>query len=231
MKAANAFWNPRYYDPLTPTITKQLLYLSDDQLLDEVRSLVWLALTTERSLILPNILGDEKMGVFDSYKGQVMWPGFRVTFLKRTKGRNDLKVQILEPAYYWRMNRDYDSMPEAKVVFFDPADHNLVHIRDQVKKVDNPRVVLHPLSSTTASAAASAASIEDGVKAWANDSVGMFKEPYSVLKHSYQRVPSVKDIRNVKGVELVQEVLQNMRNCNNIFGKPMGTRTCFQVCD
>lgn len=230
LKAANAFWNPRYYDPLTPTITKQLLYISDEQLLDEVRSLVWLALTTERSLILPNILGDEKMGVFDSYKGQIMWPGFRVTFLKRTKGRNDLKVQILEPAYYWRMNRDYDAMPEAKVVFFDPSDHNLMHIRDQVNQYKNEyaRIVLHPTNSKSSSPLSA---VEEEVKTWANDSVGVFKQPYSALKHTYQKVPSVKDIRNVRGVELVQEVLQNMRNCNNIFGKPMGKRSCFQVCD
>lgn len=228
LKAANAFWNPRYYDPLTPTITKQLLYISDEQLLDEVRSLVWLAITTERSLILPNILGDEKNGVFESYKGQVMWPGFRVTLFKRSKGRNDLKVQVLEPAYYWRMNRDYGAMPEAKVVFFDPADHNLVHIRDKVNAFTDPRVVLHPINPKSSMPAAVLA---EEVKVWANDSVGVFKEPFSTLKRTYQRVPSVKDIRNVKGIELVQEVLQGMRNCNNIFGKPMGTRTCFQVCD
>lgn len=57
LKAANAFWNPRYYDPLRRTITKQLLYIDSQSLLDEVRSLVWLAIVTERSLILPNILG------------------------------------------------------------------------------------------------------------------------------------------------------------------------------
>jgi hypothetical protein len=71
-QAANAFWNPRYYDPLKRTITKQLIYINDDQLLDEVRSLVWLAITTDRALILPNILGSEKLGqTFRSYNDQV----------------------------------------------------------------------------------------------------------------------------------------------------------------
>ena len=46
LKAASAFWNPRHYDPLTPTLTKQLLYVNEGQILDEVRTLAWLAMTT-----------------------------------------------------------------------------------------------------------------------------------------------------------------------------------------
>lgn len=29
LKAVNAFWNPFYYDPSIPTITKQLVYTSE----------------------------------------------------------------------------------------------------------------------------------------------------------------------------------------------------------
>lgn len=57
LKATNAFWNPEYYNPLRRTITKQLLFVNEAQLLDEVRSLVWLAIRTNRALVLPNILG------------------------------------------------------------------------------------------------------------------------------------------------------------------------------
>jgi hypothetical protein len=64
-----------------------------------------------------------------------MWPGFRVTFLKRTKGRNDLNVEILEPAFYWRINRDYDPIPDAEIVYFDPQSDNLMRVREQLEKV------------------------------------------------------------------------------------------------
>jgi hypothetical protein len=75
---------------------------------------------------------------------QVMWPGFRVTFLKRTKGRNDLNVEILEPAFYWRINRDYDPIPDAEIVYFDPQSDNLMSVREQLEKVrsDLPAVVV-----------------------------------------------------------------------------------------
>lgn len=195
-----------------------------------MRSLVWLALTTDRALILPNILGSEDLVTFQAYKGQVMWPGFRVSFLKRTKGHNDLKVQILEPAYYWRIDRDYDPIPEPAIVHFEEED-NLVRVREAMEKVDDaPRVVLQGDDAIFANAAARRAA-EEELRVWANDSVGLFPRPYSVLKKTYKRVPSVKSIKAVKGITLVQEVLQNMRNCNNIFGKLMGTRSCFQICD
>ena len=35
LKYTNAFWNPRYYDHLRPTLTKQLLYVRGAQLLEE----------------------------------------------------------------------------------------------------------------------------------------------------------------------------------------------------
>lgn len=196
-----------------------------------MRSLVWLALSTDRALIIPNILGSEALGsTFKSYKDQVMWPGFRVSFLKRTKGRNDLKVDILEPAYYWRINRDYDPIPEAKVVYFDPEE-NLMRVREEMEKAeDAPRVLVHPRSRKKGSYAARF-SDEESLRVWANDSVGTYPLPFALLKPQYQRLPSVKSIRAVRGVRLVQEVLQGMRNCNNIFGKVMGTRTCFQICD
>ena len=62
LKAANAFWNPHYYDPQRPTITKQLVYTSKDSLLQEIRTLIYLAVALNRTLIVPNILGDETMG-------------------------------------------------------------------------------------------------------------------------------------------------------------------------
>lgn len=31
LKATNAFWNPLYYDPLRPTLTKQIVFISEEQ--------------------------------------------------------------------------------------------------------------------------------------------------------------------------------------------------------
>lgn len=116
LKATSAFWNPRYYDQLRPTITKQLLYLSEKQLFDEVKALIWLAKETHRDLILPNVLGSEKMPTLGKYLNQSLWPGFRVVSVQ-----SELKVNILEPSYYWRIWRDYDPVPLPHIVRFSSA--------------------------------------------------------------------------------------------------------------
>jgi hypothetical protein len=113
LKAASAYWNPRYYDPLRRTLTKQLLYLSDGQLIAEVRSLLWLAKETGRDFILPNVLGSESIQSLGKYRNQSLWPGFRVVSVS-----DELRVSVLEPSYYWRMHRDYDSAPSPSIVYF-----------------------------------------------------------------------------------------------------------------
>lgn len=233
LKAANSFWNPRYYNALRPTLTKQLLYVDDFRLLDEVRSLVWLAMTTGRSLVLPNILGPETLTTVDKYRGRAMWPGFRVIFLKRKRGQNQLKVQILEAGYYWRVNRDYDSIPEPTVVYFDDTKDKLTDMRNRIRQLSYsaaPRIVLHNRRITrSADAETMQKQLELDLKLWANDSVGYFSKPYSLLRPQYRKLPSVKDVSRAE--ELVDEVLQGMRTCINIFGASRGNRSCFQVCD
>ena len=60
LKAINAFYSPSYYDPHRRVITKPLMFITRDSLLQEIKSLAYLALLTNRSLLLPNILiGDE----------------------------------------------------------------------------------------------------------------------------------------------------------------------------
>ena len=103
LKAASAWWNPRYYNTQKLTLTKPLLFISPEQLLEEVRALAFLALSSGRSLIIPNILGSEALteeGMLyntstsralssdgsvpaqtPSYM-QRMWPGFRVAYVK-----------------------------------------------------------------------------------------------------------------------------------------------------
>ena len=56
MKAINAFYSPSYYDPQRRVITKPLMLITREALVQEIKSLAYLALLTNRSLILPNIL-------------------------------------------------------------------------------------------------------------------------------------------------------------------------------
>lgn len=100
LKATNAFWNPKYYDNLRPTLTKQLIYINDEQLLQEVQTLVWLAMRTNRALIIPNILGPDDHSSIEPYgpNNLKLWPGFRVIHFKRAKkGDHMLQVDVLEP--------------------------------------------------------------------------------------------------------------------------------------
>ena len=225
LKATNAFWNPRYYDPLRPTLTKQIIYLSEEQLLEEMRSLVYIAMATKRAFIAPNLLGDEygAHGVTERYRGRAMWPGFRVIKFKRTKGVSELRIDVLEPAYYWRVGRDYDEPPAPVVVYFDPAVDKISTIVQRLQEIKAPRVILHAAKAGTPADPET----EARLAVWASDSVGGTYEPFAVERQRYGQLPSLKDSRQSRGAD---KVLQNMRNCQDIFGKLKGNRTCFQVC-
>lgn len=235
LKATNAFWNPKYYDPLRPTITKQLLYTSDLQILDEIRSLMWLAMMSNRTIIIPNLLGSEEIETVQKYQGrQAMWPGFRVSLLKRVKGSNQLKVDIVEPAFYWRVNRDYDDVPEPIVMHINEKE-TLPGILKRINSLGldkAPRLVLH-VNPNEASLSSSLPkeSLDDTtnrVIAWAKSSVGYYPLLFSQEILRYGRLPSIKAIRSSP---LASDILQGVRNCMNIFGPLKGNRTCFQICD
>ena len=68
LRAANAYWSfgSDYYAPGRRTLTKPLLALSKRALREELRALAWLALNTNRSLIIPNVL----IGVGTNVQGQ-----------------------------------------------------------------------------------------------------------------------------------------------------------------
>lgn len=105
-----------YYNPFRRTITKPLIYITEAQLRDEVRSLLYLGYVTNRTVLLPNILGNELTDISDpadedvegveSYRERALWPAFRVAFFKK---EFNLKIDIVEPAFYWRIARDYPS--------------------------------------------------------------------------------------------------------------------------
>jgi len=263
LKATNAFWNPLYYDPLRPTLTKQILFINDDQVRDEVRSLVWLAIATNRAFVSPNLVGsDELVPTSPQHKGRAMWPGFRVTYLKRVKKAsnenkkdfidfvgfgaeafpideapkppahqikmNALSIQILEPGFYWRVQRDYDDVPEAKVLLFDEGT-SLTKIKTAIENEKaSSRIVLHFRPVSDGKVRTNDTEVITRVQTWAQDSIGQFEEEYSAELKRYARIPSVKSIRKDASVN---DVLQGMRNCNDVFMRLRGNRTCFQICD
>lgn len=167
LKAASAFWSPKYYDPLVRTLTKQILYVNEEQLQDEIRALVYLAISTKRALIIPNLLGPEAISNIGKYRNQSMWPGFRVLYIKKESDgmKVPVKVDVLEPGFYWRVDRDYEPIPEARVVQFaggsayprgsrssggSGGGKNLMSIKQELLLPDidsQPRVILHPRMS------------------------------------------------------------------------------------
>lgn len=241
MKATNSFWNPLYYDPLRPTITKQIIYVNDAQVLEEVRALLWLGMTTQRAVIIPNLLGSHVPESGGYYEGRKYWPGFRVAKIKRDEGISVLKVDLLEPAFYWRVQRDYDEPPVPEVLFYDPEIDSLDKIRLTLlsKYASHPRVVLHPLSGYSKNSKR-AFSIDAGdqhivrdltaqVIKWASDSVGYSEGDYDSTMKSYLQIPSLRNVD--RNTAKVSDVLDGVRNCNDIFGRLKGNRTCFQICD
>ena len=281
LKATNAFWNPRYYDPLRPTLTKQIIFINNNQVKDEVRSLVWLAMATGRALISPNLVGsDELLATSPQYNSKAMWPGFRVTFLKRVKKpstaltvqgltnnilgslsargtrdklniasgpggvfqvkQNALNVQILEPAFYWRVQRDYDDVPEPTVLLFH-ENPVLTEVRDAILALPadkSIRVIIHIRISEkermfrgmSKNLARESESTEiSRVQQWAKSSVGELQLPFATEQQRYGSISSVKSIRQEGST--VEDVLQGMRTCNDVFARLRGNRTCFQICD
>lgn len=211
LKAANAFWHPRYYDPLRATLTKQIVFISERQVLTELRALLWLAAESGRAAIVPNVLGGpNQAGAAARFHGrQHMWPGFRV-------GRHgDLKVKVLEPAFYWRVGRDYDEPPPPLLLRFT-ASESLQEIRNRLMETTAPRVVLSPLS-------AAAADLLD----WAQDSVGVFRRAYEEELQLYSPLPPIDAAQAT-----ARQVLANTDLCAwGIFSRLRGNRSCFQICN
>ncbi len=67
LKAANAFWNNNYYSNRRKTITKPIIFQSKRQLTRELLALYYIAMATNRSLIIPNVL----IGVGKNIRGQL----------------------------------------------------------------------------------------------------------------------------------------------------------------
>jgi hypothetical protein len=99
LKAVGAFWNPNYYSPLKRTLTMKIYFRNQRQLRSHMNALAWLALATNRSLIIPNLLADESKYKSDynhmnlTANGHVLWPGWRVMKLMN----DNFPLNVLEP--------------------------------------------------------------------------------------------------------------------------------------
>jgi hypothetical protein len=157
------------------------------------------------------------------------------------------------------VQRDYADAPEPHVLFFDPKKDTLETIRTKVAAANaqgHTRVVLHSSQPHAPAAKQSIPSVLNAiarelknktsvfhrastesqddiskrVSVWAKDSVGVFPQHVSFAHevHRYGQIPSVKGIRNLPNADAS---LRFMRTCQNVFVKPRGNRTCFQICE
>lgn len=261
LKAANAFWNPKYYDPLRRTITKKIIFTTPRTVLQEVRALIYLALRTNRTVIIPNLLAatitdlsllqaeDKRSNKVQRpvYRNQTLWPGFRVLFLKpKGKGKNGepvVQVEIAEPSFYWRVKRDYASasrpVPRPHIISAPETVtmKGLEKLLSQPENAAAPRVVLHVYSSfkTKATVKQDEESLLTYQVQWAQDSVGRFLsfEQEALID---RKLPEVDMAEFDPESELIQrnlahDIVQNSRLCANILQRMKGNRSCFDKCD
>ena len=237
LKAANAFWNPNYYDPNRRTLTKRLLYSTNGNLQEEIHSLLYLAAITNRTLIIPNILAHESIANTRNiikYEGKVLWPGFRVVYFRQ---KTNLKVDIAEPAFYWRVKRDYsDDVPDPYIIpFGKKASFQIIEKLLLSDKVQNQSRVVIDISPTYRGEDTNKNDprILDTIK-WAQDSVGLYKT-FDEESKKYLEIPSIYhryiDQRYYKDYLLVNKIKKETRLCDRIFMQMKGNRSCFDKCD
>ena len=243
LKAANAFWNPFYFDPHRRTLSKPLIYLDDSQLREEVQALLYLSLVTNRSLILPNVLGDRvALDYSDLFQGRAMWPGFRTAYIP---DKFPWKVSILEPSFYWRMVRDFSNssdrsaVPAAAVLSLmanRKSGWTLRQLEDKLLSPewdDRTRVVLHMYRATKrGDRDALMKAHEERVALWADDSVGAYRE-FEIEKKEYGQLPKIvyrADADSPHNFKLARRILNDVRLCANVFEPDQGNRSCFNKC-
>lgn len=256
LKAANAFWNPHYYDPRRRTITKPIVWQSEAQVRAEVRALLYLGVVTNRSIIVPNVLGDEQLGDVELFEGRAMWPGFRIAFLKPGM----FHVDMLEPAFYWRVARDYlsdyvspdggpEQVPRPTVVTVPGGQVRAAEELLQSEEYrDSSRVVLDvvPQQQVQQSAmrrdknsmALPADTLDsdriERLVRWADDSVGLF-DAYEAESQRYEPLQALNFIKGKPTSALqtgvADTIVHEVRLCAHILGGDRGNRSCFDKCD
>ena len=248
LKASNAFWNPFYYDYNRRTVTKKLLYVTEKELLQEVRSLVYLALATNRTLIIPNVLGFNSLENI-RYGDKTFWPSFRVLHSTDDLIRNT----IIESQFYWRMARDYSAsisseinsdkkaIPPATIVDFNRSHTTIGHIEALLQSDQYScatRIVLNGEKLGSKHSADFRGVISRrrlGLEAWADDPLEGY-DSYSIESRNYMFLPRIDGnrlslYRNSEFKRnLVYKIIYATRLCRRIFSPNQGNRSCFDKC-
>ena len=150
LKATNAHWNSKYYNPAQKTLTKPLMLVSQVALRSELAALTYLAMETNRTLIIPNVL----IGIGSNVNGQPDFVKCRGANLSKSfycnnvkggnKGRNrhfgvDLShAAFYEGEYYWPAFRTvHITAPEVSVL--EPGFYYRVQ---EDMKLSPPRVTI-----------------------------------------------------------------------------------------
>lgn len=147
LKAANAFWNIEYYDPNRRTLTKPVMFrTTTKEFRKEVLSLAHLALLSNRTLILPNVLVGTGYNVLNSYRSPSSTSDGRSSRRRRFQSPSEQDadmshaphhrgeyywpafrtvqntfpdLEVVEPAYYYRIESDFRrSVPPPEVLTF-----------------------------------------------------------------------------------------------------------------
>ena len=134
-QAANAFWNPEYYDPSRRTLTKKIIYQNYLQFSNELKSLIYLSIVTGRTLIIPNILGLESIKGVDIFNDRILWPGFRAIHIsqnknKRGKTKNGIEISLVQDS-----EEGDDPVVDAKITNHFHNEFNVLEIIQKKKKI------------------------------------------------------------------------------------------------
>jgi len=217
----------------------------------ELQVLFYLAVLTNRSLIIPNLLGSEKLKAIKHYNDLALWPGFRVA---KVTPNEVFDVEVLEPGYYFRVERDYlqshQRLPDPHVVSLTTTKtkESEITLRKIIQKlllpatIKQPRVVLdltfgiqhesddiHEVVSRDDLRARMW--LRTRVQQWARDSVGDFHS-YAKEKEKYIPLPyfSESDKTFLETDPLQVAIRKNVRTCASVFMEQRGNRSCFDKC-
>jgi hypothetical protein len=204
---------------------------------------MYLAYVTNRSVIIPNVLGPSNIERYTEYfRDKIMWPWFRVPFFMKNFPFSDL--QVIEPAYYWRIERDYLNTPEDKhwipkpVLINITADKSLTGggnfdgrgislkgvEKELLKHESIPRLVLNGHFYDNLEKK-SMRTID-----WAADSVGGYGD-FELESIDYIALPMMQPYSDVGFPSIAKYFVKDIRLCKNMFDFNRGNRSCFDKCD
>ena len=166
-----------------------------------------------------------------------------------------MPVPRYEPAFYWRIIRDYEdqlreeglgveearqkasqAVPEPVVVTVSVSD-SLVDIEKRLQASDvrnAPRLVLHVTRTESGEGNGQSRQRheQEEMKSWAVHSVGEFRSYEEELKE-YNQLPSMVGISGAPHAPnglTSAKLTDNIRLCKGILEPMMGNRSCFDKC-